>query len=225
MFFFEGRKSEKELPALAAQPRAFSSLLSLPSQAQSVIKAFRRQGIGDADVVNTARFFLSRLESLFAAQKVFQIFCGRAGLVRFASQRRDCVIYSVPLSLLSINPTDSPDSRISVGAFDDLSVGLCQSRKYPYLPPERLCVRLLPRPTGLPPMAFAVSFRIRSRTRKPPSNTIGQRELTDASASVQNLPSCPALKTCRRMCIYIEIECTTSLRGTALLPMCIRLTQ
>ena len=60
-------KVQKELPALAAQPRAFSSLLSLPSQAQSVIKAFRRQGIGDADVVNTARFLLSRLESLSAA--------------------------------------------------------------------------------------------------------------------------------------------------------------
>ena len=108
--FFAGRKSETELPALAAQPRAFSSLLSLPSRAQSVIKAFRRQGIGDADVVNTARFLLSRLESLFAAQKVFQIFRGRAELVRFASQRRDCVIYSVPLSLHSINPTDSPSS-------------------------------------------------------------------------------------------------------------------
>ena len=35
--------------SLAAQLRAFSSLLSLPSQAQSVIKAFRRQGIGYAD--------------------------------------------------------------------------------------------------------------------------------------------------------------------------------
>ena len=65
--FFAGRKSEKELPALAAQPRAFSSLLSLPSQAQSVIKAFRRQGIGSADEFNTARFLLSRLESLSAA--------------------------------------------------------------------------------------------------------------------------------------------------------------
>ena len=42
----DGRKSEKKLPALAAQLRAFSSLLSLPSQAQSVIKDFRRQGIG-----------------------------------------------------------------------------------------------------------------------------------------------------------------------------------
>ena len=53
--------------SLAAQLRAFSSLLSLPSQAQSVIKAFRRQGIGSADEFNTARFLLSRLESLSAA--------------------------------------------------------------------------------------------------------------------------------------------------------------
>ena len=53
--------------SLAAQLRAFSSLLSLPSQAQSVIKAFRRQGIGSADEFNTARFFLSRLESLSAS--------------------------------------------------------------------------------------------------------------------------------------------------------------
>ena len=53
--------------SLAAQLRAFSSLLSLPSQAQSVIKVFPRQGIGSADEFNTARFFLSRLESLSAA--------------------------------------------------------------------------------------------------------------------------------------------------------------
>ena len=45
--------------SLAAQLRAFSSLLSLPSQAQSVIKAFRRQGIGSADEFNTARFLSS----------------------------------------------------------------------------------------------------------------------------------------------------------------------
>ena len=76
-----GPKVRKELPALAAKLRAFSSLLSLPSQAQSVIKVFRRQGIGYADVVNTARFFLSRLESLFAAQKVFQIFRGRSDVL------------------------------------------------------------------------------------------------------------------------------------------------
>ena len=57
----------QETVSLAAQLRAFSSLLSLPSQAQSVIKALRRQGIGFADVFNTARFLLSRLESLSAA--------------------------------------------------------------------------------------------------------------------------------------------------------------
>ena len=67
LFLLRGPKVRRELPALAAQLRAFSSLLSLPSQAQSVIKAFRRQGIGSADVFNTARFFLSRIESLSAA--------------------------------------------------------------------------------------------------------------------------------------------------------------
>ena len=67
--------------SLAAQLRAFSSLLSLPSQAQSVIKAFRRQGIGSADEFNTARFLLSRLESLSALLQVFQIFRGRADVL------------------------------------------------------------------------------------------------------------------------------------------------
>ena len=91
----------------------------------------------------------------------------RAGRVgRFASRRRDSVIYSVPHTLLSTNPTDSPDSRISVGALVVLSVGLCQSRKDPYLPLEPQCVRLLPRPTGLPPMAFVADFRLCSRRRE-----------------------------------------------------------
>lgn len=57
--------------------------------------------------------------------------------------------------------TDSPDTRFSVMVAVVLSGCLCQSRKDPYLPLEPQCVRLLPRPTGLPPMAFAVSFRIR----------------------------------------------------------------
>ena len=46
LFLLRGPKVRRKLPALAAKLRAFSSLLSLPSQAQSVIKAFRRQGIG-----------------------------------------------------------------------------------------------------------------------------------------------------------------------------------
>ena len=107
-------------------------IASLSSEAAGLLQSFfkqsskspasRKPSVGkvsaEADVVNTARFFLSRLESLFASQKVFQIFHGRAGLVRFASQRRDCVIYSVPLSLHSINPTDSPRhaSRVQVSS-------------------------------------------------------------------------------------------------------------
>ena len=72
--------------ALALSGGPSPVFLQAVEQVASFKKAFRRQGIGFADVVNTARFFLSRLESLFVSQKVFQIFRGRAG--------RDCVIYS-----------------------------------------------------------------------------------------------------------------------------------
>ena len=51
-------------------------------------------------------------------------------------------------------------SRIKVANVVILSVGLCQSRKDPYLPLDPHCVRLLSRPTGLPPMAFVASFRL-----------------------------------------------------------------
>ena len=65
-------------------------------------------------------------------------------------QRRDCVLCSVPLSLHSTNPTDSPDARIIVGALVVLSDCLCQWRKDPHLPyqgcPSATCRAL----TGLP---------------------------------------------------------------------------
>ena len=210
MSLLRGPKVQKEFPALAAQPRAFSSLLSLPSQAQSVIKAFRRQGIGFADEFNTARFFLSRLESLSAAptslsflrfrSKSSKSSAGGQGLVAFpvcaqllrtathlfpahAPKRRDCVIYSVPHPLHSINPTDSPDSRISVGALVVLSVGLCQSRKNPYLPLHPQCVRLLPRPTGLPARCSCQPSDTASQRRKSVP-TIRAERGTPASAAV-----------------------------------------
>ena len=114
--------------------------------------------------------------------------------------------------------------RFSVGAFVILSVGLCQSRKDRYLPPERLCVRLLPRPNGLASSRFqkiSVTCYARAKNLLPPPRS---RVLTDASASVLTSPSCPARRLCQRMYVCIEIECTTSFCGTALLPMCIRLT-
>ena len=119
-------KVQKELPALAAQPRAFSSLLSLPSQAQSVIKAFRRQGIGFADEFNTARLILSRLESLSALLQVFQIFRGR-------SKARLCDLLRSAVAPLHKSHRLAK-ARIKVVATVFLSVGLCQSRKDPYLP-------------------------------------------------------------------------------------------
>ena len=61
--------------------------------------------------------------------------------------------------LRSTNPTDSPDSRISVGALVVLSVGLCQSRKDRYLPHQPLCVRLLPRTHVLACSMFVPAFR------------------------------------------------------------------
>ena len=146
-----------------------------------------------------------------------------ARLVRFASQRRDCVIYSVPHSLLSTNPTDSPDSRFNVGALVVPSECLCQSRKDPYLPLEPQCVRLLPRPTGLPPMAFAVSFRIRCRGRE------NRRQTPQANTHSPLGPhhKCTLISrptAAHHGYIYIESVRRYSCYFTALLPMCIRLT-
>ena len=62
-------------------------------------------------------------------------------------------------------------ARIKVVAFVVLHHRKCQSRKDPYLPLDPQCVRLLPRPTGLPPMAFVADFRLCSRRRENPPQT------------------------------------------------------
>ena len=160
--FFAGRKSEKELPALAAQLRAFSSLLSLPSQAQSVIKAFRRQGIGSADEFNTARFLLSRLESLSALLQVFQIFRGRAELAASRPMARLCALFRFAPQI--------PQTRLTLASalrrwWFLVTVCACGGKTLISrlnLFPSATCRGL----TSLPPMAFAVSFRIRCRGRE-----------------------------------------------------------
>ena len=75
------------------------------------------------------------------------------------AQRRDCVIYSAPHTLLSINPTDSPDTRISVGTLVVLSDSLCLWRKDPYLPSQPLSVRHLPRTNVLACSMFVPALR------------------------------------------------------------------
>ena len=69
------------------------------------------------------------------------------------------MICSVPHSLLSTNPTDSPDSRFSVGTLAVLSYSLYPWRKDPYLPYECQCVRHLPRTNVLACSMFVPAFR------------------------------------------------------------------
>ena len=61
--------------------------------------------------------------------------------------------------LRSTNPTDSPESRISVGALVVLSDSLCLRRKDPYLPSQPLSVRHLPRTNVLACSMFVPAFR------------------------------------------------------------------
>ena len=79
--------------------------------------------------------------------------------------------------------TDSPDTRFSVMAAVVLSGCLCQSRKDPYLPLEPQCVRLLPRPTGLPARCSCQPSDTASQRRKSVP-TIRAERGTPASAAV-----------------------------------------
>ena len=112
-----------------------------------------------------ARFLLSRLESLSALLQVFQIFRGRAG--------RDCVfrvsLLPVVSSLLLTEDRHSSHRlaipRINVDVFYCL-VAVVPVAERPSSPVSTSSVRHLPRPTGLPPMAFVDSFRISLRRRE-----------------------------------------------------------
>ena len=139
------------------------------------------------------------------------------------AQWRDSVICSVPLTLHSTNPTDSPDSRFSVMALVVLSVCLCLWRKDPYLPYKCQCVRHLPRPTGLPPMAFAVSFRIRFADAK----TAVKHHRPTHIRPLGPHHKCTLISRPTAVYhgyIYIESVRQYSCSFTAMLPMCIRLT-
>ena len=168
-----------------------------------------------ADVFNTARFLLSRLESLSASptspsflrfrskssksSEGGQMSCllsselsaAAIASAHISAQPRPANLrlplrssqriasigrYRVPAARLCdlFRSASAPlhkshrlaYSRIKVANVVILSVGLCQSRKDPYLPLDPQCVRLLPRPTGLPPMAFVADFRLCSRRRE-----------------------------------------------------------
>ena len=80
----------------------------------------------------------------------------RAGRVGRFAPNGETVCF-VPLC--STNPTDSPDTRISVGMLVVLSDSLYPWRKGPYLPYECQCVRHLPRTNVLACSMFVPAFR------------------------------------------------------------------
>ena len=175
------------MPALAAQLRAFSSLLSLPSQAQSVIKAFRRQGIGSADVFNNARFFLSRLESLSAAPTSLSFLRFRSKSSKSSAGGQDWplsrpmgeTVCFVPFRYRCTPqiPQTRPDARFSVGVLVVLSVGLCQSRR-DRLSPARTSVRPAPAaPLRACLLAVPAVFR---KGRRPSRKTSSNAEVKDS---------------------------------------------
>ena len=106
-------------------------------------------------------------------------------------QRRDCVIYSVPLSLHSINPTDSPRhaSRLWRSLF---LVKVCARAGKTIISRPNVCAsgscRALRACLLAVPVAFSEGLRP-PQNRPPPPRS---RVLTDASASVLTSPSCPA---------------------------------
>ena len=194
--------------SLAAQLRAFSSLLSLPSQAQSVIKAFRRQGIGFADEFNTARFFLSRLESLSALLQVFKSSEGGQGE--------------------TVSSTSfQPQTRLTLASAlwpKWFLVDVCARAGKPFISRSNLSAsgscRAL---TGLPPMAFAVSFRIRFADAKTAVKHHRPTHIRPLGSHHKCTPiSRPT--AVHHGYIYIESVRRYSCHFTALLPMCIRLT-
>ena len=73
---------------------------------------------------------------------------GQTGPLRVPAARQCDLFRSATAPLHKSHRLAYP--RINVVAFVILSVGMCQSRKERYLPLQPLCVRLLPRPTGLP---------------------------------------------------------------------------
>ena len=130
------------------------------------------------------RLILSRIESLYESSKSSE-----------GGQRRDCVIYSVPLSLLSINPTDSPKHASRSWPLPFLVTNVPEPERP--LSPARTSVRPAPAaPYGLAPYGICRQFpHPLSRTRKPPSNTTGQHTFARLGL-ITSAPSSPARRQC-----------------------------
>ena len=176
--------------SLAAQLRAFSSLLSLPSLAQSVIKAFRRQGIGSADEFNTARFFLSRLESLSAAPTSLS-------LLRFRSKSSKS--YEGGQGETVSSTSFQPQTRLTLASalWPQWSlVDVCARAGKTVISRINLCASGSCRALRACPLWHLPSVSASaSRTRKPLSNTIGLHTFAHLGL-ITSAPSSPARRQC-----------------------------
>jgi len=176
--------------SLAAQLRAFSSLLSLPSQAQSVIKAFRRQGIGSADEFNTARFFLSRIESLSASPTSLSFLRFRSKSSKSSEGGQGETVSSTSFQ---------PQTRLTLASAlcpQWFIVDVCARAGKTLISRSNLsasgsCRALRACPLWHLPSVSASA----SRTRKPPSNTIGLHTFARLGL-ITSAPSSPARRQC-----------------------------
>ena len=140
-----------------------------------------------------ARFLLSRLESLSAAPTSLSFLRFRSKSSKSSeggqdwslrAQRRDCVICSVPLSLLSTNPTASPDTRLKVMALSCLMNACARAGKTLisrlHLHPSGSCRAL----TGLPAHSSGQISERSTTFPKPDLHRRAHRILTYARQSL-----------------------------------------
>lgn len=138
-------------------------------------------------------------------------------------QRRDCVIYSVPHTLLSTNPTDSPRHASRSWRLSFLITVSARAGKTLISRSNLFASGSCRALTGLPPMAFAVSFRIRFADAKTAVKHHRPTQIRPLGPHHKcTLISRPT--TVHHGYIYIESVRWYSCHFTALLPMCIRLT-
>ena len=136
---------------------------------------------------NTARFFLSRLESLSAAPTSLSFLRFRSKSSKSSEGGQGETVSSTSFQ---------PQTRLTLASAlwpQWFLVDVCARAGKTLISRSNLsasgsCRALRACPLWHLPSVCASA----SRTRKPPSNTIGQRELTDVSASVLTSPSCPA---------------------------------
>ena len=140
------------------------------------------------------RLILSRIESLSATAPSLPNLPRAVKIGRYRAQwARQCDLFRSAIAPLHKSHRLALTPASALGPLCCWVEVCARAGETVYLPPERLCVRLLPRPNGLASYGICRQFpHPLSRTRKPPSNTIGHRGLTDASALVTTSPSYPA---------------------------------